>query len=357
MRVRDRLRGDLLAAVELGVAADELSAVISRVVASVVPHDAAALIATSPTAGLGIPSFTFLHGVEPDIGRAMVHRFYAGNDPFPPRALARRAVPAGVVGAAHDGTPEPDGARKPDEAPPRPPLTTLGVGSELQLLIRDARGVWGMLGLLRSQGAAPFNEADTRRTAELATLLVDFLRGYVTRAPLVPALPTLPPGVTIIGPDGTVRAATPQGRAWSDQLRGSVRDPVWVGESFLAGLATYVRRHAQDPRTGPATLIGPAAAYGRWIICQAQPLDGEAAGDLAVVVHAATGEHVLPSFCDWYGITAREREVVGHLSQGTAPQRIARYLDVSRNTVNDHIRAVFQKTGAGGRAELLAAIT
>ncbi|GGR88612.1 helix-turn-helix transcriptional regulator [Streptomyces aureoverticillatus] len=354
MSVQGRLGRDLLAAVELGAAADELGAEVSRVVASVVPHDAATLIATSPTAGLGIASFTFWHAVEPDIGRALVRRFYAGNDPYPPQTLARRAVPVGIQHAARGG------AGTAHAVNPRSPiaaLAALGIGSELQLLIRDARGVWGMLGLLRSQGAGPFSEADARRTAELAPLLVAFLRGYVTRAPLVPTAPMPAPGVTIVGPDGSVRAATPQGRAWSEQLSGSVRDPAWVAEAFLTGLATYARRQAHDPRTNPPTLIGPAAAYGRWILCQAQPLDGEARGDLAVVVHAATGEHMLPSFCDWYGITAREREVVRHLSGGTAPQRIARYLEVSRNTVNDHIRAVFRKTGAGGRAELLAAIT
>ncbi|EPH41178.1 helix-turn-helix transcriptional regulator [Streptomyces aurantiacus] len=351
MSVRDRIGRDLLAAVELGAAADELGAEISRVVASVVPHDAAALIATTPTAGLGIASFTFWQGIEPDVGRALVRRFYAGNDPHPPRTLARRALPVGILHAARGG------ARTPEGVSPRSSLAALGVGSELQLLIRDARGVWGMLGLLRSQGAGLFSEADARRAAELAPLLVAFLRGYVTRAPLVPTAPLPAPGVTIVGADGAVRAGTPQGRAWSEQLRGAVRDPAWVAEAFLTGLATYARRQAHDPLTGPPTLIGPAAAYGRWIVCQAQPLDGEARGDLAVVVHAATGEHMLPSFCDWYGITAREREVVRHLSQGTAPQRVARYLDVSRNTVNDHIRAVFRKTGAGGRAELLAAIT
>lgn len=330
-----------------GVALGEVGAAVSQVIGAAVRHDALGLVATNPTAGFDVPAFSFWHGLEPHVGQALMHRFYAGDDPCPPHVLAQQAVPVGVV--QDPVTPSDTWATSPRA------LTSLGIGGELRVLLRNARGVWGLLGLLRAQGARRFEEADVHRAAELVPALIAFLREHVTTGPLAPVVPAMSPGVVILGPDDTVRTATPQARAWHEHLRGA-GVPEWTGTAFLEGLALYARRQARAPQLHPPVLVGPAATYGRWIACHAQPLGSEGRGDVAVVLHPATGLQVLPSFCDWYGITAREHQVLRHLLEGTAPKCIARSLGVSRNTVNDHIKAVFRKTGASGRDELLAAL-
>ncbi|MVO89247.1 helix-turn-helix transcriptional regulator [Streptomyces sp. p1417] len=361
----DRTRRELSAAVREGADAGELAAVLSRWIAPAVPHDASCLVATSPAVGFGIPAFSFWDRVEPGVGQALMHRFYAGQDPCSARELARRPVPAGTVAAT--------ALTEPSPGSPHPPLADLGVGGELRVLLRDTRGgVWGLLALLRSRGVRPFDEADVRHAARLGPVVREFLRAYVTSGPLTPATPAPPPGVVIVGPDGTVRAATPQADTWHERLR-TRGVPEWAGPSFLAGLADHARAHGRGRRTGPPLLIGPAAPYGTWISCHAQLLVGEGegegadrgegarerggGGEVAVVLHTPAREHLLPSFCDWYGITLREREVVHHLCEGTAPKQIARHLHLSAHTVNDHIKAVLRKTGATGRDELTTALT
>ena len=54
---------------------------------------------------------------------------------------------------------------------------------------------------------------------------------------------------------------------------------------------------------------------------------------------------------------ARERRVLELLCRGAAPKQIARLLGLSAHTVNDHQKAVFRKTSAAGRDELMAAFT
>lgn len=103
-------------------------------------------------------------------------------------------------------------------------------------------------------------------------------------------------------------------------------------------------------------MVGPAASYGRWTAVQAEPLD-DGSGDVAVVIQAADGERILPAFCDWYRITPRERQIIIHLRDAMAPKQIARRLDLSVHTVNDHLKAIHRKTGASSREELLAALT
>ena len=55
-----------------------------------------------------------------------------------------------------------------------------------------------------------------------------------------------------------------------------------------------------------------------------------------------------------YALTPRERDVVGGLSKGWSTRRIAFELDLADYTVQDHLRAVFDKVGVRSRKEVLA---
>ncbi|NUT47820.1 MAG: helix-turn-helix transcriptional regulator, partial [Saccharothrix sp.] len=213
----------------------------------------------------------------------------------------------------------------------------------------DARGVWGTLGLIRAEGGRPFDGGDVARARRLGPVLATFLRRYVTGGPLVARTPSPPPGVLILGPDHAIRAVTPAVPAWDRHLTTRQRAPRWIALSFFAGLSALARTPAATPR-----VVGPAAAYGRWFSCHAELLD-DGSGDVAIVVRTPTAVELLPSLSSWYGITARESEVVGHLLDGAAPKHVARRLDLSVHTVNDHLKSIFRKTGARGRDELIAA--
>lgn len=96
---------------------------------------------------------------------------------------------------------------------------------------------------------------------------------------------------------------------------------------------------------------------GHGTACQGEILGDTDDCDVAVVIQAPSGELVLPSFCSWYGLTPRERDILTQLRSGEPSRRIARRLDLSLHTVNDHLKAIFHKTGAEGRDHLIAAIT
>ena len=60
------------------------------------------------------------------------------------------------------------------------------------------------------------SEADTQFYGVGAFLLAA-LRGFVTAAPLVPGGPALPAGVTVLGADNVIRAATREAVNWGEQ--------------------------------------------------------------------------------------------------------------------------------------------
>jgi len=312
-----------------GLTSAELGAAVSHAIAPLVGHEALRMVGYGPSAQGGLGSFSFIHGYEPDFGRALYHGILVGDDPFPIHVLEQQAVPGAVVATGRM-------------------FGEYGVGGELRVALRTPRGVWGTIGLLRGEDAKPFTDNDTAAIAALIPSLVDLLRRYVTAAPLVPSGPAPTAGVAMMGQDHRIRAATPEAQRWLDMLRDGKAGPPWAIEAGLAILSLRARMP-----NGPSPLIvGPAASYGRWVALQAQELDG----DVAIILQQATGERLLPAFADWHGLTAREREVVAHLYRASAPKQIARQLDLSVYTVNEHLKAIYRKTGASGRDELVAAL-
>jgi DNA-binding CsgD family transcriptional regulator len=331
-RDESRLAQRLGDAVCRGVTPSDLGEQISRAVDPWVRHDALRLVGLNPAAGLGLASFSFWHGYEADLGRALVHDSH-------------------LTATAGSGDHRDDTSRK--------LLSEHGLGYELRLLLQDSRGVWGSLGLARAKETRPFRQDDLRRAVRLVPALVAALRRYVTTGPLTPAVPTLPAGVIIVGPDHRVRTITTQAGEWLRQMWTPERHrlPDWIALASVERLSIDTRAHLHDPRAWRPVVCAPATTFGRWVTIHAQALDEDGTGDVAVVIQAATGALLVPSFCDWYGITTGERRVLESLSTGQASKQIARHLNLSLGTVNDHLKAVFRKTGAHGRDELLAAMT
>ncbi|MFI7134371.1 helix-turn-helix transcriptional regulator [Nonomuraea sp. NPDC050153] len=345
-----RIAHELGAALGPAAGPADVGAAISQIVGRRVAHDALRLVGLNPAIGIGLGAFSFWHEYQPALISALVLNRYLHGDPCPLPVLARQSVPVCVVGAGCG-----DGRRN---TLIRRILASHGAGSELRLLIRDRHGVWGLLGLLRAEGGRPFDDRDFRRVQQLAPALQAAMRGYVTAGPLTPTVPALPTGVITISPDHTVRSISPQARAWVRQMWPAAGSgvPDWIANAFWVGLSLHVRAHTRDPGAWTPLVCAPAANFGRWVLIHGQPLDENGDSDVAILIQAAGGELLLPSFCDWYGITAGERRVIEYLYSGASAKQIARALDLSAYTINDHLKSVYRKTQAQSRDELIAAI-
>ena len=75
-----------------------------------------------------------------------------------------------------------------------------------------------------------------------------------------------------------------------------------------------------------------------------------------MILQPATPNEVAPLVALAYGLTDRETQVVRHCMHGRSTKEIAGDLHVSAYTVQDHLKAIFDKTGVRSRNELVGQI-
>lgn len=55
-----------------------------------------------------------------------------------------------------------------------------------------------------------------------------------------------------------------------------------------------------------------------------------------------------------FGLTRRERELLGLIATGSDTRALARQMALSEHTVQDHLKSIFAKTGVRDRVALLS---
>jgi DNA-binding CsgD family transcriptional regulator len=96
------------------------------------------------------------------------------------------------------------------------------------------------------------------------------------------------------------------------------------------------------------------AASGLWLLVRGSTLGEGPDAPTAVILEPARPHELAPLIAETYGLTERERAVTQLVAQGHGTDAIAVRLHVSPWTVQDHLKAIFEKVGVGTRGELVA---
>ena len=91
-----------------------------------------------------------------------------------------------------------------------------------------------------------------------------------------------------------------------------------------------------------------------WVVLHGAPLISDGAKRVAVIVEPANPDRILQLLMSAYGLTEREQEVVGLVLKGLPTRQIASKLFVSTNTVQQHLKKIFDKVGVRSRGDLVA---
>lgn len=310
----------------------------------VIGFDGAFLAAVDPATLLYTRAFR--RGMPPEASGAFLAAEFGVDDVNQLRQLVRLPSPVGWLDQATGG--DRLAARRYREA-----MAPYGLGDELRVALLADGTCWGLLCLHRAQARAGFDAADAARLGALAPHIAGALRRASLTQQASSAVAEDGPGVALLDPDGTVRSSTPAAARWLAELADLDQLPPQRLPTVVASVVERLTSAGgAELGVARARVLAPS---GKWLTVHASRLD-DPDGSVAVVVEPTSPVALAPLIVAAYGLTSRESEVTRRLLTGLARKTIASELRISLHTVNDHVKAVFDKTGVSSAGELRAQV-
>jgi DNA-binding CsgD family transcriptional regulator len=310
-----------------------------------VPFDAAFWTTVDPTTLL----FTAPHQeqIPPETVPYFVDNEFLADDVNKFTALARD--PAGVGTLVQRTAGDLDASAR-----YRDIFRPLGLGDELRAALRTGDACWGFLCLHREAGVA-FSPDEIEFVRRLSPDLAHGIRTGLLAASLDAREPGEAPGLVVLAADGSLVSTTEAGRRWLDAL--GCPDPERFGLApVIRGLAARLQ-NAGAPGAEPPHLSVQTQA-GKWATLHASHLPAAAGGPgaIAVIIEEPSPSQLAPVLMLAYGLTTQERAITSLVCRAMSTRAISDRLHISDNTVQDHLKSIFDKTGVRSRRELAAAI-
>jgi DNA-binding CsgD family transcriptional regulator len=275
-------------------------------------------------------------------------------------SLLDRPSPVGTLTDATEGHPD-------RSARYREILQPFGFGPELRATFTAGGACWASLVVLRRAEQPEFDPEEAAFVASVGPYL-----GHAVRSSLLLAAVAeegsgtsnaigadASPGLVLLNARGEPEAINQPAERWLAELAGPAST---VGAAGIPGPIYVVAAAARRAATGddgmpaePAYLRVQTQA-GRWLILHGSVLDDGPRARTSVIIEVARPAEIAPLIVQAYGLTGREREVTQLVLQGRSTEDIARRLFLSAYTVQDHLKAIFDKVGVRSRKALVARV-
>jgi len=235
-------------------------------------------------------------------------------------------------------------------------LAPLALGDELRAALITSGVCWGFLCLHRDRSSPHFTAAEAafigRLTPHIALgLRKALLLGSTTGPPLPDE-----PGLLLLAEDLSVVAITPAAQRWLTELK----EVNWSRKLALPPAIYAVAAHLQamersnyaQPTQMPRVRL--RSISGHWLVLHASRLSGPSAqGQIAVIFEVARPVEIAPLIVQAYDLSKREGEIMQSVLRGLSTSEMADTFYISSHTVQDHLKAIFEKVGVHSRRELV----
>lgn len=237
-------------------------------------------------------------------------------------------------------------------------LADYDVGDIASVVFRDRFGTWAFLDLWRLGHDARFTDLDAEFLTDVAGPVTDALRRSQALTFDVGGtdLDRTGPAVLSLSPELQVRAQTPETEAYLQQLvppDAAGHPAVPAGAYNVAAQLLAVERSVDThPPSARVHLTG-----GTWLTLRTARMGGAGSADerdIAVSIEPTSPAQRTSLYIRASGLSDREAELVRHLATGADTREVAQRMFLSQNTIQDHLKSIFVKTGTRNRRMLVA---
>ncbi|MEK8128228.1 helix-turn-helix transcriptional regulator [Paenibacillus filicis] len=260
-----------------------------------------------------------------------------------------------------------------------------GFGDELRAALVSDGVCWGFLTLFRRLEDGLFREEERQYVCSLVPVMAQGLRKQcLTLSAEEPEKMTMDTGLLVLSGSLNTLLSNEAGDYWLGQLRHwerissptlprPIRAVASRARSGLLPQSDGIGRLEAPPGTSPSspamaasvpseTAVAPApprvcirTPHGQFLSIRASVLSGGSGQvqQLGIWVEQAKPGEILPLLAEAYGLSPREKQILGKLLQGFSTKELAEALHISAYTVQDHMKSIFIKTGTASRRELV----
>jgi DNA-binding NarL/FixJ family response regulator len=237
-------------------------------------------------------------------------------------------------------------------------LTPMALGDEMRAIFTTNAACWGTLCLHREHATTNYTAAEAAFLTRLIPHIAEGLRKAILldKAPLTKTPDG--PGVLVLANDLSVVAMTGTAEYWLKELTEAENNnkhtlPQAV-QSVVLGLQAIERGTVAEDFTPKVRL---RTRSGHWLLLYASWLKSTNGQEqITVIFELAQPAEIAPLIMQAYDLTKREGDVTQCVLRGWSTTEIAATLHISANTVQDHLKAIFEKVDVGSRRELAARI-
>jgi DNA-binding CsgD family transcriptional regulator len=352
---QDRVFSEVKRLCNAGLSETALLREVPERVRQAVPAEACCFSASDPSSGL--MTRAFVEGMGGEKGaRIFFERVYLEEDVNGFHVMSRSWVdrPVALLSEVTGGKLERSLRYREHTGP-------LGLHHELRSVCSVGKERWGGLDLTREHGRPDFDDREVALLRRLTPHLGAALRAatLLSQASLEAQEDGLP-GVLILDHR---RWAVSHYNAMAESLLGELEDlsPRWHDGDLpvaLTAVAGAVRRalkpeSERDRASVPHLCV--KARSGRWLTLQGTLTEARPGhpSETMIIIEAAGPKEVTWIKAAAYGLSDREKEVVGLVVRGASTKQIAATLYISEYTVQDHLSNIFDKVGVRGRKALV----
>jgi DNA-binding CsgD family transcriptional regulator len=322
-----------------GLDADQLRSETLTRLKKLMTVDAAFFATVDPATIL----FTSARADDPlgDVTELFLHNEFGEDDVNKFAVLAAAPDPVSSLGHATKGE-WPSSSRYVEVMRP------LGLGDELRAALMSNGRCWGVICLHREDATAGFSEQELQLVRRLGPHLAEGLRrGLLTRSSTES---DVGPGVVVLDAAYNQVSVSPEAEHWMSELEPERRTELPVAVRAAAAQLRRVHELTSAP------VLKVRSRGGAWLAVHASTLRGSDEQRTAVVIEPVTAGQLGSFLLDLHGLTPAQQRVTELLLKGYSTRQIVERLCLSPHTVQEHVRAAFDKVGVGSRRELVTAL-